>query len=425
MLNAQTLARRALQPRRLLTHHWQPYAWQQAALDDSAFIVLMTGSAGGGKSRTAGEKMHDYMRRYPNATGLMLRKAREFASKSIVPFMKQTVIGHEAAFKKSDSLFAYPNGSTLFWGGMKDDEQRESLRSIGSDGSLDIVWIEEANAFTEDDFNELLGRMRGKAGPYRQIILTTNPDAPNHWINRRLIVGREASVHYSGAKDNPANPPEYIENLNRMTGTLYDRLVLGRWIQAEGVVYDNFTVEHNVTEAAEYDPALDVYWGVDDGYALGHGPGHESYHPRVILMAQYTPIGGIQIFNEYYRTGVASYQDTIDEVITLPYARPEAVHIDSSAAMFKGALWEADLYTVGMTHKVSEGIKNLRQLICDGAGVRRFHIHPRCQNLIREMLSYRYSENMTAMNGEPKPMKLDDHGVDAARYLVWPLRNAA
>ena len=60
-----------------------------------------------------------------------------------------------------------------------------SFTSIGRAGGLDFVWMEEANRFrfTEKDFEELLTRLRGTAVPWRQIQMTTNPDAPTHWLN--------------------------------------------------------------------------------------------------------------------------------------------------------------------------------------------------------------------------------------------------
>lgn len=425
--------------------------WARDLAEDKSPIILLTGSAGGGKSRAAGEKVHAFMRTGDTpATGLVMRKAREFASKSIVPFMRYAVMGKDPAveYKKGDMTFEYTNGGLLYVGGMKDDMQREAIRSIGSDGALDIVWMEEANAFTEDDFNEILGRMRGKARGYTQIILTTNPDAPNHWINRRLIIGGQAKVYYSGALDNPHNPPEYREKLEMMTGTLYERLVLGRWVQAEGAIYDNFTVEHNVTEDAEYNPGETVWWGVDDGYAAGGGPGTEGYHPRVFLLAHITAQGGIHVFAEYYKTNELS-EVSIDNVLALPgdrsesgspevlrrlaqfvsnptgqpYAAPELAAVDSSALELKARIWAKGIQTIGATHTVSEGIKNVRRLICDGQGVRLLKIHPRCVNLIREMQSYRYDDHSkVAQIGEPKPLKVDDHGPDALRYLAWKLR---
>lgn len=412
--------------RKYASNAYQPLQWQIAPLSDEAFILLLTGAAGGGKSRLGLELVSRYMLRFPGATGLMLRKAQEWAGKSIVPFMWQSVLKRDsslAVLKKSDRQFAYTNGGTLYWGGMNDDDQRESIRSIGGQGGLDIVLLEEANAFTEQDFNELIARMRGTAGTYRQIILMTNPDSPLHWINQRLIIGGEASVYYSSAKDNPHNPPEYLQNLERMTGIQYERLVLGKWVQAEGVIYDNFSNEPNgnVTPDAEYNPAWPVLWALDDGYSSGQGVGTESYHPRVCLLMNTTPQGGVNVFAEYVVTNELSDM-TITNLLQLPYKRPDIAYVDSSAAELKGRLWAAGLTATGATHTVSEGIKNLRRLVCDGNGVRLLKVHPRCKELIREFQSYRYNVGTQAVAGEPRPLKQDDHCLDALRYGTFHLR---
>ena len=50
----------------------------------------------------------------------------------------------------------YPNGSVIVYGGMKDEKQRQKLRSIGNlTSGADIALMEEANAFTSDDYDEL------------------------------------------------------------------------------------------------------------------------------------------------------------------------------------------------------------------------------------------------------------------------------
>lgn len=393
---------------------FKPEPWQLAALRDKSFICLMTGSAGGGKSRTAAEKLHAYALKYPGVSILAMRKAREHATKSCVNMLKRVIGGDKSArYVKSELTFRYQNGSAIFVGGMVNEDQREAVRSIGQEGALGMVWMEEATAFIEQDFNELIARMRDTTAPWMQIILTTNPDAPTHWINSRLILGGEASVHYSSATDNPHNPDVYLDNLELMSGLEYERLVLGKWVQAQGVVYDNFTVRDNVTPDADYNPALPVWWGVDDGYSAGQGPGTESYHPRVFLLGQRTARGGLNIFYEYYVTHEVSGA-SLTHVLDLPYKKAQVACVDSSAADLRGQVWQKGVQTIPATHKVAEGIKTLRSFICDGQGERLIHIHPRCKELIRELQSYRYRNT----GDTSRPMKLDDHGPDALRYLV-------
>src|SRR5574342_733096 len=290
-----------------------PIPWQVAAFTDRSPIILLTGSAGGGKSRLGYEMAHNFMVSYPGAMGLMVRKIRESMRNSTVLFFNSRIASQDSRVQllSSNHRFQYANGSFLAYGGMKDEDQREQIRSIGLDGALDIIIVEEANKLLHEDFQELLPRLRGKAGPYCQIILMTNPDAPGHWINQKLILGGMAKVYYSSAADNPFNPPEYVDWLNMLTGVQRQRLVEGKWVQAEGVIYDNFSAgqDGNVTPDAEYNADLGMtLWGVDDGYAKGEGPGTVSYHPRVILLAQQTPLGGLNIFAEYYRCEEPDYE---------------------------------------------------------------------------------------------------------------------
>ncbi len=183
----------------------------------------------------------------------------------------------------------------------------------------------------------------------------------------------------------------------------------------------------STTTEAEYNPEWRVRWGVDDGYVYGKGPGTESYHPRVILFANITPQGFIHVFDEYYATGELS-EVSIQKVLAMPdgkpsYRRPEIAYIDSSASELKTRVHNNNIQASGATHSVGEGIKNLRRFICDPDGVRMLKVHPRCVNLIREMVSYQYDEkSRMATAGERKPMKVDDHGPDALRYLLWSSR---
>jgi len=56
-------------------------------------------------------------------------------------------------------------------------------------------------------------------------------------------------------------------------------------------------------------------------------------------------------------------------------------------------------------------IKITRGLICDGKGERVIKIHPRCENLLREIRTqYRYPEGNTS---EEMPVDGNDHAIQA------------
>lgn len=220
----------------------------------------------------------------------------------------------------------------------------------------------------------------------------------------------------------PWQTPEYYDQeRSSLDQSEFDRVHRNQWQTYQGRIYPTFGME-NITDEADFNPAKGViYWACDDGYAYGKGPGSESYHPRVVLLAQKNSLGGLDIFAEYYETGVDNYEQTIDDVLKLGYPKPEAAYIDSSAPMFGAVLFRRGIYAVGASHDVIEGIKNVRRYIVDAKGVRLLRIHSRCIQLNREMRVYRHADTTGSKSGEQSPKKMDDHGPDAARYLLAAL----
>lgn len=381
--------------------------WHSAAWQDHSFIKLYTGSAGGGKSRLAAEEVHNYCMTYPGSMWIMVRKTRESMNNSTVLFYASRIAGRNKQINhnKSGHRFEYPNGSIVAYGGMKDEEQREQIRSIGQDGGLDGVWVEEANKLKEDDYQELIPRLRGKAGPYRQMILTTNPDAPTHWIYTRLIGKQEAKVFYSSALDNPFNPPDYMASLNMLTGVQRSRLVEGLWVQAEGAVFDNWSHENINDTQAVYDPERPILYFCDDGYQ----------NPRVILIAQIRRDGSIVLLDEYYKSHQL-FDQTIADVQAMPYRKAALAIYDPAASTFAAELRRAGIQTMAANNDIAEGLKVVRDYIADGNGVRSLFVSSRCTNLIREIPSYTYDDTNALKGGDPKPVKENDHTCDALRY---------
>lgn len=412
---------------------FEPQDWQVEPWLDTSDVLLLTGSAGGGKSRLAAEKIHAYLLRYPGSTGLIVRKTRAVMSNSTILFMQSEVIGKDPRVKhlKAHFRFEYENGSVLAYGGMKDEEQRERIRSIGLKGGLDICWMEEATEFEEQDYNEIIARMRGSAAPWRQIILTTNPDAPGHWINVRLILGGEASVYKSTASDNKYNPDDYQDKLKKLSGVQYRRLVLGEWAAGSGSVIDTWDDDYNmqtgkdrggnVTELAEYTPdGGAVYWTIDDGYSGKMDKKTKMFtgtsHPRAILLIQVSPTGRVKVFAESLKIETLAV-DHIAEVLAISrkngWQRPQYVIRDRAAASLDGACGQFNLRTRYNQVPVEESIKELRTWVAaDDNGYRRVICHPRCFYLRYEALTYSY-------DSENRIIKQHDNAMDALRYFVW------
>lgn len=403
---------------------YKPLPWQIKPWGSKAQILLLTGSAGGGKSRIAGEKIHGFMKKYPGATGLMLRKAREYAGKSIVPFMENTVIGPDPSVdkKKSDSLFQYHNGSMLYWGGMKDDSQREGLRSIGQDGSLDIVWIEEGNAFTRTDLDELLARMRGKATNWTQIIITTNPDTPTHWIYQDLIRDGQAEVYYSGAKDNPHNPPSYIGVLNMLKGVLKKRLVDGLWVQAEGAVYDEFDTSIHVIAPFPIPADWRRIRVIDFGYS----------NPFVCQWWAIDNDGRMYLYREIYKSQQL-VEDMAAEIVRLSAGELIEATIADHDAEDRATLERHGVSTIPAKKEISPGIQAVKarlSLAVDGKP--RLFIFKACtveedERMVAlkkptstedEIVGYVWPKSADGKPVKEVPVKENDHGMDTTRYGV-------
>lgn len=409
-----------------------PLPWQIPVWKSKSPIVLLAGAAGGGKSRIAAEKVHGYLCKYPGATGLVVRKTLSSMLNSTLLFFENEIIGTKSGVihRRSDKRFVYPNGSILAYGGMHTEQQREGIRGVGLRGGLDIVWMEEATQFQESDFNELLPRMRGKAAPWRQVLLATNPDGPMHWINLRLILGGEAELFESKASDNTYNPEDYQATLNRTTGVEFKRLVKGQWARSGKLVYEMWADggdDSHVSDDADYIPgAGPIYWGVDDGYAGEFddrsGMFKAGSHPRVFLLGQMRG-GRLYIFDESYRIKTKAARQ-ISGVMGLGYPEPELGFVDKSAASLKGEMHDGawgdrkwQIYTRNGPARVDDSMQEVREwLNKDDEGLYRVYVHPRCRYLRSEMLTYGINQETG------RPIKDFDHGPDALRNMVWNLR---
>ena len=406
---------------------FRPLPWQLPALLDKHPTVLLAGPSGAGRSRCAAEKVHAFMMKFPGATGLMVRKKRQAMTNSTVLFYDRTVVGKDQRVRHVPSKFRfeYENDSVLVYGGMFDEEQKESLRSIGQGGALDIAWMEEANSFVEDDYNELLARMRGRAAPWTQVLLSTNPDHPRHWIRQRLILKGEAHAYIAGPLDNPYLPDEYIDTLKRMTGVTGLRLRDGKWVQAEGAVYPEYDDSIHLIDPFPIPDDWQRIVAIDFGFT----------NPFVCLWGAISPDDVLYIYRQIYMSQrtVRAHAETINGFMDID---PIVYAICDHDAEDRATLEENGIYTIPAVKEVEAGLNAVRdRLKLRGNGKPGLYImrnslvevdphlrdKARPLNLEDEFPAYVWAEVKDNKPLREVPLKINDHACDALRYMCMAL----
>lgn len=310
---------------------------------------------------------------------------------------------------------------------------RAYVRGATNPGNLGHRWVKK-RFITRDIINciRYFARVENESG---ELIDT---QVPRDHVNEKGKPDALSRAFYPARlSDNPSADPNYQMRIQATGDSVrIAQLIEGDWDAQyrDGLIYDTWSSTENVTSEAEYNPDLPVYWACDDGYVFGDGPGYINYHPRVVLFVQENTIGGLNIFDEYLATG-ENHAETLRHLLLPPdgseteqgfrwhqYRRPEAAYMPSEAALFRGELHKLGITTLNSTHRVSEGIKSVRQLILVDGGMRPLRVHPRCTNVIYEFTEYRSDPKGRADTGEVVPMKLDDHTMDAFRYLAFKRR---
>lgn len=223
-----------------------------------------------GKSAACISKLHLLCLHVPNIRCLMVRKTRHsLAEAALVTFEKFVNVGQlhvdMGTIQRSHRhSYKYSNGSEIVLGGMDDPSKVMSTE-------FDVVYAQEATELTENDWDALSSRIRNGRLPYQQFIADCNPSYPQHWLKKRCDAGRILLLP-TFHKDNPAfferdkvmtgkdgqpfvipgkmtkRGREYMERLDALTGPRRLRLRDGKWVQAEGVVYEEWDDNVNVID---------------------------------------------------------------------------------------------------------------------------------------------------------------------------------
>lgn len=175
------------------------------------------GSAGSGKSvNTAQDYILKLMNpKYKGANLLVVRKIDESNRDSTYAELVAAI--YKICGEMTDKLWhikqspleltCKTTGNKIIFRGMKDDSQKEKVKSISfAIGKLCWIWVEEATELQEADIDILDDRLRGELpeGLFYQMTLTFNPVSINHWIKAKYFDAPNPHVftHHSTYRTN-------------------------------------------------------------------------------------------------------------------------------------------------------------------------------------------------------------------------------
>ena len=206
--------------------------------------------------------------------------------------------------------------------------------------SVKYVYGDEVVTWHQEVFRMLESRLDK---PYSRFDGTCNPDNPHHWFFEFLYKkeGIDRYVQEYQIYDNPFLAEDVVRNMeNEYRGSVdFDRLILGRWVAAEGIIYrrfsDDMSSEKRMLISAK--PELSrLFIGVDFG---GSGSAHtfvctgsdRGYNNLYALLSERIACKnekGQQVEIDPEKLG-ALFCDFVRRVIMM-FGTPDVVYCDSA-----------------------------------------------------------------------------------------------
>lgn len=153
-------------------------------------------------------------------------------------------------------------GRTIWLEGANDERSEAKIRGL----TLKGAYVDELTLVPSDFYFMLLSRLRRSGA---KLFATTNPDGPEHYVNREIILNDE--IDRQAVKflidDNCFLEPDYVAAVKKeYSGVFYDRFIRGEFVRAEGLTFPDFAgdpgrwILDRVPEDLRY-----VTYGVDFG----------------------------------------------------------------------------------------------------------------------------------------------------------------
>lgn len=323
------------------------------------------------------------------------------------------------------------------------DQGRETYQAASIFGA----WCDEQHP--DDVLQELRMRCVDHAAP---IYLTQTPINPDPAMQARVEQGPEGWRFYSiDIEDNRKSRGGHLPDIEvdkilaqmmEESPELYETRKSGAFAGFSGAIFKSFRRKSHVVTAADAERELArigganlAHWsaGVDFGFA----------NPHAFVLAFRTPgeFGTWWIVGEHQEADrtIQYHARRQRELLERWGADPDRVWADPGDASLTSAgeefrvsgrqgLRDAGFPIVNARKAVTESIALIRRYMARqplvdefGAieyGPPRLFVVDECEHLIRQIMRYQHSPATDSRDARESVIKVDDHGVDAMRYLI-------
>lgn len=291
----------------------------------------------------------------------------------------------------------------------------ESSQDLIQGRTLAGVLLDEVALMPQSFVNQALARCSVDGSRFW---FNCNPSNPQHWFYTNWIQKANEMnalyLHFE-MRDNPSLSEKLLQRYESMySGVFYERYIQGRWVSADGLIYDMFDNTEHVIDglhtSGEYYVSAD--YGIQNAtvFLLWQ---KEQNSDRWVCIKEWYYSGRD---NMKQKTVAEQVQGLID---ILPRGKedkliyPKQVIVDPSASALIVELRKQKFHVVHARNDVLDGISDVATLLSQD----KIAFTSKCKNTIREFGIYAWDTKATN-RGEDVPIKLNDHAMDAVRYFV-------
>lgn len=368
---------------------------------------------------------------YPRSRQLAARKCRAHAKTSLWDdtlknYLMHFIPRHLYSFSESSLAIRFVNGSEILIAGLDDAERSEKI--LGNE--FITIFLNESTQFSWETVQMAATRLSQKAYDVKdrpaipKLILDCNPRGPRHWLHAVGVrhvdpdtgkvlpdCKKWARLPWS-AYDNRENlPPEYIAALESLPEVMKNRMLNGIWCDNSGAVYQEFNEEKHVVDPFPIPDDWQRIRAIDFGYT----------NPFVCLWGALDPDGRLFIYREWYKasTRTAEHAETIKR---LSGTEHYVITVADHDAAERAELDSLGIRTTAAEKNVVHGIQKVKCRLADaGDGRPRIFFFRTLKCILSEIYDYRWETSRENGNAKEEPIKLNDHAMDAMRYMVMAL----